>query len=304
VQAELLALVQTYRAYHTAVYRRDKLEVAQELAKLNSQLVQALRRQLEANQVPAADVLLTEVENLSARQHVEAARQEYADALAGLRQQIGVVELADSAEPDGKLEAPQDAAAGDEEPLLQTALGGRPEIQTARAEVERSRAALCLARADRIPIPSLGPVYEKDESGSSFYGLAVSSPIPVWNAGARLVAQREAEYHRDAVVLEQTRQRVTVQVKTAMTRWNQAQQLSARTAAIAPLLAEQAARMERLFTAGQTDLVKLLQVRQRWLDAANMRLDATWQATQAYADLLSSVGGVSLLSSLCPQPTR
>jgi outer membrane protein, heavy metal efflux system len=302
VQAELLALVQTYRAYQTAVYRRDKLRVARELAELNGQLLQVLQRQWEANQVPAADVVLANVENLSAQQRVEAAEQEYVDALAVLRQEIGIVELADSAEPDGRLEAPQDATAGDDEGLVQTALCVRPEIQAARAQVDRSRAALCLARADRIPIPSVGPVYEKNESGSSFYGMAVSTPIPVWNAGGRLATQREAEYHRDAVALEQTQQRVIVQVKTSATRWNRAQQLAAKTTTMMQPLAEHEARMERLFTAGQTDLVKLLQVRQRWLDGANTQLDTTWQATQAYADLLASVGGVTLMGLLPVQP--
>jgi outer membrane protein TolC len=81
-------------------------------------------------------------------------------------------------------------------------------------------------------------------------------------------------------------------VKTSLMRWNQSQQLSARTIAIMSPVREQAARMERLFTAGQTDLVKLLQVRQRWLDSANAQLDAARQATQSYADLFASVGGV------------
>jgi cobalt-zinc-cadmium efflux system outer membrane protein len=177
-------------------------------------------------------------------------------------------------------------------------LCSRPEIQTARAQVERSRVAVCLARADRIPIPSVGPVYEKDESGSSFYGMTVTSPIPIWNANGRLVNQREAEYHRDLVALEQTQQRVIVQVKTSAARWTQAQQLAARTTALMRPLQDHEARMERLFTAGQTDLVKLLQVRQRWLDGANTQLDATWQATQAYADLLASLGGTPLLALL------
>ena len=96
------------------------------------------------------------------------------------------------------------------------------------------------------------------------------------------------------MALEQTQQRITVQVKATLARWRQAQQLAAKTAAIMLPVKEQSARMERLFTAGQTDLVKLLQVRQRWLDSANTRLDATWQATQAYADLLAAFGGESL----------
>ena len=48
--------------------------------------------------------------------------------------------------------------------------------------------------------------------------------------------------------------------------------------------------MERLYAAGQTDLLKLLQVRQRLIDAENAKLDMLWQATQAYADLLASTG--------------
>ena len=67
---------------------------------------------------------------------------------------------------------------------------------------------------------------------------------------------------------------------------------------------ENALRMERLYAAGQTDLVKLLQVRQRWVNAANLQLDAAWQRTQVYADLLTSLGGVSLLGSLPAQPGR
>ena len=55
VQAELLAMVQTYRFFETAAYRREKLRVAQKLAEFNEQLVKTLRRRLEANQVQAAD---------------------------------------------------------------------------------------------------------------------------------------------------------------------------------------------------------------------------------------------------------
>ena len=304
VQAELLALVQTYRTYETAAYRRDKLRVALDLAALNDQLVQVLRRQLEANQVSAADALLAEVENQASQQRVEMARQEYADALAALRQAIGVVEWADSAEPEGNLETPQAAAPEDEETLLRTALGARPEIQAARAQLDRSNAALRLARADRIPIPSLGPVYERNESGSSFYGVAVSSPIPIWNAGVRLVRQREAECCRDVVALRQTEQQIAVQVKSTLARWNQVRQLATRTDAIMLPIKEHVARMERLYAAGQSDLVKLLQVRQRWIESANTRLDATWQATQTYADLLASLGGAPLLGSLPVEPQR
>ena len=56
--------------------------------------------------------------------------------------------------------------------------------------------------------------------------------------------------------------------------------------------------MQRLYEAGQADLVKLLQVRQRWLEAKNAQLDAVWQTTQAYADLLAALGASQLLGTL------
>ena len=55
----------------------------------------------------------------------------------------------------------------------------------------------------------------------------------------------------------------------------------------------QTTRMERLYQAGQTDLLRLLLVRQRAMEAENARLDALWQSTQAYADLLAAVGALA-----------
>ena len=83
------------------------------------------------------------------------------------------------------------------------------------------------------------------------FGVGDCRPEPptvrVW---ATLVAQREAKHHRDAVALEQTRQRISVQVKTAAARWKQAQQLVSRTTT---LLALQASREPQvLLTESQT----------------------------------------------------
>jgi len=297
LQAELSALVRTYRLHQTATYRRERLRVAQQLADFNQALVETVQRQMQANQASTADVSMAEVENQATIQQLAGSQQDYVAALTELRQQMGIPEYAGSIEPSGPLSLPEPIAPQDEESLVHTALASRPEIQAAAAQVASSRAAVCLARADRIPIPSVGPVYERDESGTSFYGLVVSSPIPVLNAGGPLVRQREAEYRRDAVALEQTQQRVRAQVKATLVKWNQVQRLVARTQATLPPIQAEAARMERLYKAGQTDLIRLLQVRQRLIQAENAQLDALWQATQAYADLLTALGCTPLVGS-------
>lgn len=298
LHAELSTLVQTYRLHQTATYRREKLRVAQQLAQFNQALVETVQRQMQANQASAADVSIAEVENQATVQQLAASQQDFIAALTDLRQQIGIPEYAGSIEPSGQLRVPEPVTPGDEANLVRTALSSRPEIQAAAAQVASSRSALCLARADRIPIPSVGPVYERDESGTSFYGIVASTPVPILNAGGPLVRQREAEFRRDAVVLEQTQQRVQAQVKATLVKWNHVQQLVARTQATMQPIQAETARMERLYKAGQTDLIRLLQVRQRLIQAENAQLDAIWQATQAYADLLTALGCSPLIGSI------
>ena len=77
LQAELAALTQTYRLHQTALYRREKLAIAQDLNSFSTRLVETLRRQAEANQATAADVVLAEVENQATVDQLEAARQDY-----------------------------------------------------------------------------------------------------------------------------------------------------------------------------------------------------------------------------------
>jgi outer membrane protein, heavy metal efflux system len=301
LQAELQALVQTYRLHQTAMYRQERFRVAIDLDEFNHKLLDALKRQMEANQVPAADVVLAEVETQLTSQEEAIARQEYVTAVAELRQQMGLSQHPGWIEPVGDLKLPAGLAAEDEASLIEMAISCRPEVRAAQAQVSASQAAIGLARADMIPIPEIGPVYEKDESGVSFYGFAISTPIPIINAGRTNVWQKEAEYHRDAVALQQVRQKISLQVKAAMVRWRHVQQLVKQTNLLTETTRTQAERMDRLFQAGQADLVKLFEVRRRLIEASNSQLDSLWQATQTYADLLGSLGATPLLGSMSDQ---
>lgn len=299
LQAELGALIETYRAHQTAVYRRDKLASARQISQYQSQLLDVLRRQREANQVPAADVVLAEVENVAIQQDAETARQEYLAALATLRRKIGLADDCLSLEPAGALQTPGPLAADNADELVHMALEARPEVRAAWAQVCQADAALRLAQADRIPIPAVGPFYEHDESGTTFYGFGVTSEVPILNSGRALVGQREAECHRDRVAYQQTQQRVRIEVMAALARWNELRNSAAQRQAWAESTAAQAARMRDLYDAGQSDLVKLLGVRRRLIEVQFVGLDAAWQTTQAYADLLAATGATPLLA--CPE---
>ncbi len=300
LQAELAALVQTYRFFQTAAYRREKLRLTQELSDFSDRLAGSVQRQLESGQAgaTAADVALARVESRGARQAVKAARQDYLTALADLRNQVGISDDAGTVEPLGEFTLPEYIPPVDEEEMVQTALFNRPDIRAAQAQIVGTHAAVKLAQGDRIPTPVIGPQYEMDEAGVQYIGMVLISPLPIWNNGKPLVRQREAEHQRAAVAADQAKQRAVAQVRAAVARWNGATDLVNDSAGLSKELGEEVSKLERLFELRQTDLGRLMQARQRQIQLENSRLDAVWAATQAQADLLLALGTPSLIHGM------
>ena len=304
VQAELTALVQTYRFFQTAAYRREKFRLAQDLAEFNDRLQETLDRRLEANQVQAADVALGRVESRATRQQVKAARQDYLTALTDLRNQIGIPEQAGAFEPLGEFSIPPYIPPVDEQVMVQEAINQRPDIKAAHALVAGTHSAIDLARGDQIPTPIIGPEYQMDEAGVQYVGFVFIAPIPIWNNGRPLVLQREAEHRRAIVALKEAQQRAVAQVRAAVAKWNGATELVNDSAGLSRDLSVEVNKMERLFEDGQADLTKLMQARQRLIQLENSRLDAVWQATQAQADLLLALGIPSMINGMINQAGR
>jgi outer membrane protein, heavy metal efflux system len=298
VQAELTAIVQTYRFFQTAAYRREKYRLTQQLADFNDRLSESLQKRMEANQVQAADVVLARVESQASRQLIKAARQDYFVALTDLRNQIGIPEQAGTIEPLGEFTLPPYIPPIDEQGMIQEALQSRPDIHAAYAQVNGTHAAVSLAKGDRIPSPVIGPQYSMDEAGVQYIGLILVSQLPVWNNGKPLVLQREAEHRRAMVAYEQARQRATAQIRAAVAKWNGATELVNESSGLITILNKEVGTLNQLFEAGQADLTKLMQARQRLIQLQNNQLDAVWQATQAQSDLLLALGMPSLIHAM------
>ena len=303
LQAELTTLVQTYRFFQTAAYRREKYRLARELAEFNDRTLAALQRRQEANQAQPADVTLARVESRATRQQIRAARQDYLTALTDLRNTVGIPATSAAAEPLGEFTLPPYIPTIDEQAMVQTALRYRPDIHAAQAQVAGAGSAVNLAKGDTIPSPVVGPQYVQDEAGIQYIGLVYVTPIPILNGGKPLVRQRQAEHARAVAALRQAQQRAASQVRAAVDRWNGARELVGETAGLSGDLARDVASLQRLFEAGQTDLTKLMQARQRLIQLENARLDAVWAATQAQADLLLALGAPILIDAMVNKAT-
>jgi cobalt-zinc-cadmium efflux system outer membrane protein len=301
IQAELLALVQSYRFFQTAAYRRERLKVARDLADFNDRLLKTLEQRLEANQIVAADVVLARVESRATHQLVKAAQQDYVTALTDLRNQIGIPESAGAAEPLGSFTLPPYIPSVKEQEFIEMALQSRADIHAARAAVAGTKAAENLARADRIPSPVVGPQYATDEAGIQYVGLVYITPIPILNTGGPLLRERQAEHQRAHIALQQAQQRVVAQVRSALAKWNGASELIKETSGLTTELAREVSKLERLFDQGQADLSKLLQAQQRLIQLRTSEVDAIWAATQAQADLLLALGAPALIQGMLDQ---
>ncbi len=152
-----------------------------------------------------------------------------------------------------------------------------------------------MAKADLRTTPVTGPVYEIDEAGVQYFGFVWVQPLPIWNTGHPLLRQREADHRRAAESLQAAQQRALTQVRGTVAKWNSAAELVNESATLTSDVAREVATMEHLFEAGQTDLTKLMTVRQRLIQLQNSRLDAVWAATQAQSDLLLALGAPNLL---------
>ncbi|MGB9689134.1 TolC family protein [Thermogutta sp.] len=62
VTAELQALIETYRLYETAVYRRERYRLTEKLAAFQKDLVEAIRRRVESGLTAPSDLVLSETE--------------------------------------------------------------------------------------------------------------------------------------------------------------------------------------------------------------------------------------------------
>ena len=173
LQGELTALVQTYRFFQTAAYRREKLRLAKELADFNDHLLLELKRgSRSAESLPPADVALAEVENQATRQQVEAAMQDYANALTDLRNQIGVPESAATAEPLGEFVLPGNIPVIEDQALIQIAFRTGPIFMPPGRRATVPRPPSSLAKGDRFPTPIVGPQSTRaTRSASSISGF-------------------------------------------------------------------------------------------------------------------------------------
>ncbi len=293
-QAELLNVAQTARLYFSAIYQKEVLELAQETAELNERLQRAAERRFKANLAKAADVTTARVAARQSRRQADLAENTHQAALLALRQQLNLPmttpltfgeRLADfkwqSLRPGG--------AAADDRVLAAELVEGRPDVMAAKAGVKLSQANLSLARAAMIPDLQAGPIFETADDTTKYLGLRVQMDIPVFNTGAPLARQRQAEMSQQQLTYDQLKVRASLEAQGAINQYERVRELAAKATPVrADLMSPELKEMTSLFDAGQADIIAVLTTQTNLLQEHRFYLDLLNQLTQAAAAVIQS----------------
>jgi cobalt-zinc-cadmium efflux system outer membrane protein len=285
-QEQLLA-VQVVRSYETLLYRREKLRLIDETVTFNKRLVDDVKRLFDAGKLKSDDLItaqseVTETLDLlgAGRESLVAARQEMYRALGACGGEFEV---------EGSLEVP--AEVWDAEALTQLACSRRADLQARRAATQEAAANRRLAVANRKGNPSVGPAFTYDPTKIHMIGAQINFPIPFPNRHRGEIMQGEAEEVRAALELRQAEVEICQDVVAALAKLDAAEKRADifRSQAL-PALRRAVEDMEKLFQAGDVNLLKVIDVRRKLLKARDGYLDALWSVRQARADLLAATG--------------
>lgn len=294
--------IRVARAFDTVLYRQEKFHLLQETLRLNEEGAERVRRLVESGRLRAADLIVARTEAAATRVLVGPGRAATVAARYDLNRLLGVAGA--GIEPVGALPTPP--GQWDRAALIDGALARRADLHARRAAVAEADAALRLEVAGRFGNPTVGPTFEYDPTEVQMIGVQFAVPLPLLNRRRGEILQREAERTRASLELRELEFTVRQDVEAAVGRLEEAiLALNTYEARVLPELRQALQGMERLLGQGEVDILRVIDVRRKLVQALDGALDARFEVSQALADLAAALGDPSLLLSPCvlPAPT-
>lgn len=297
VTQELLTSVATARAFNSVLYRNRKLNVVEDTVKLNELVVDTVKKLVDAGRLRPADLVVAKTELDATRALLGQGKVALAVARADLRHQLGTLD--DTFEVKGELDLPIPTT--DRDTYLKAALEVRPDLQARKASVSEAQARLRLQVADRYGNISFGPSYQVDDTTTTYLGVALFAPIPVFNTHQGEIMQAQATVARSLADVKATEVQSEQEVQAALIRLTEARKWAdSYLNEVLPNLRKSTQDMEKLLQQNDpgVDVIKVLDVQRNYLRAFDSYMDALFEVSQARVDLAAAVGDPALALGL------
>ncbi len=178
-------------SYYRALVAQQRIETAKTLLQATGEAVKASQHLLDAEEIPLAGLLQTEVEQQNAQIVHRIAENELTAAWQQLSAVVGDLDLAPQ-KLAGDPKALPSELDWDETLARITTLS--PEMAAAFAELSRSRRALNRARVE--PVPDINTQFTVQYDNSTDFtiaGIQTTIPLPIWNKNQGGIRQAQAE---------------------------------------------------------------------------------------------------------------
>ncbi len=287
---------ETAEAFYAAQLAQDRLALARERSEQtdiypgSGQRRDPLKRYLAPFDRTRLAILREE-----ANQAVAAAEREYQKALTTLRARLGLsadagIELAPAVLPP----APS---------VLETLvrdLDNQPAVAAARSSHDAAVAGVEAARSQRFADPALNLFRERDVLANErrdVTGIGISVQLPLWNTNRGPIDQAVAEAARAQAELDVERRDALARLQSSYTELTR---LRAQSERVRDQLLEPARKLHELarrsFSAGEINVLALIDATNAYYDARARYLDLLAQAQLTAAELRLAAGS-SLLGS-------
>lgn len=278
-QAELFLIATRLRvttdvrkASYAVLVAQRRVELTEELLRISGEAVQASKELQEAEEIPRAGLLQTEVEQQTAAILLQSARNVLTAAWQQLSATVGIALPVQHLAGDATLLP--DALDWDEQLARVTAMS--PEIGAAMAGIVQRQAALQRARVQPIPNVITEVIVQRDNATNyTIAGVTAGVPLPIWNrnqGGIRQAQADVAQATRNAARIElDLKQRLAVAYQSYSTARMQAETY---TTTILPKAQQTLELVQRGYRLGELGYLDLLTAQRTFFQTNLAYLDA------------------------------
>jgi cobalt-zinc-cadmium efflux system outer membrane protein len=278
-------------AYFNLALSRNARDLARQSVEQASRLVGIAEARFEAGDVAQFEVLQARLAAARASNDLSRAENNERAALAAINQLLNRAPQSplDLAASLFVVRQPVDAAQ-----LISQSLSQNVELRTAEQQIVAEQSRLRLARAERIPTPSIGPgieAFDPSLAHSYAFTMQVTVPLPIFNRGRPEIARSSALIEQLTAERDDARQRIAAGIGLAALRLEAArQQVDFYETRLLPDAERVRALAEEAYRAGQTSFLPVIDAQRAALEIRQGYLQALFDYQTALADLEQTAG--------------
>ncbi len=272
------------QGYYVALLAQRRVELANELVRLSTKAVNASQALYDAEEIPLAGLLQTEVQQQNAQVLQRTAHNGLARAWRRLSTIVGGSELPIQPLVGDVSELPESLDWQEQLARLQSE---SPEVATAMADVQRTRRALNRARVEAVPnlIPRLVVQYD-NLTKDTIAVVRVGLPLPIWNRNQGGIRQAHAEITQAMRNVERVELRLNQQLADVFRQYSDAH-ITANTYAtdILPRAQRTFELVQAGYAQGEVGYLDLLTAQRTYSQTNLAYLDALGSLWQSYVQI-------------------